>query len=119
MKLKKLPYSLTVAKYDRLPKIPAGFSSLSVAEGEVSLVCESTRLPQGYVKREDGWRAFMVQGPLDFSLVGILSRLSSILAERGIPIFVLSTFDTDYLLVKEEFFTKAVEAFLQSGVSVE
>ena len=97
--------------------IPAleGFFSLSAAEGEISLVCETKNAPEKFLAREDGWRAFGVVGPLDFSLVGILAELSSLLAEKGIPIFALSTYDTDYILVKHECFESAALAFRAAG----
>ena len=118
MEIKILPYRLTVAKYPFLPSCPEGFFSLSRAEGEFSLLCETKNLPQGATHREEGWRAFMVVGPLDFSLVGVLSELSGALASFGIPIFALSTYDTDYLLVKEERFSAACIALKDKGYIV-
>ena len=115
MRLTTLPYFLTVAKYDRLPDLPSGFCSLSHAEGEISLVCETKALPACAVAREDGWRALAVVGPLDFSLVGVLSALSGILAKAKVPLFALSTFDTDYLLVKEDTLALAVSALTEAG----
>lgn len=118
MKIKRLPYRLTVAKYDRLPACPDGFFSLSRAEGEISLLCESDRCPVGATHREDGWVAFMAEGPLDFSLVGILADLSAALAEAGIAIFALSTYDTDYLLVKEDRAADACVALKEKGYDI-
>ena len=115
MKVKVLPYSLSVAKYDCIPERTEGFYSLTVTKGEVSLVAETARLPQGCVAREDGWRAFVVEGPLDFSLVGILADITSALAESGIPIFAISTYDTDYILVKEDRFEDAYRALKGKG----
>ena len=115
MRIKALPYSLSVAKYDRIPEGREGFFSLTVAEGEISLVAETRLLPQGYLAREDGWRAFMIEGPLDFSLVGILANVTSALAECCIPVFALSTYDTDYILVKEALFEDACRALKGKG----
>ena len=115
MRLRTLPYHLTVAKYDRVPEGIEGFFSLSVMEGEISLVAETAKLPQGCLSREDGWRAFVVDGSLDFSLVGILAAISSALAECNIPIFAISTYDTDYLLVKEERFEDACRVLIGKG----
>lgn len=70
------------------------------------MVCDQSVVPQG-VKGVGGWRAFKVEGPLDFSLTGILSSLTTPLAEHKIPVFALSTFDTDYLLVEEGNLEKA------------
>lgn len=114
MKIEKLPYELTVAQYETPPKAPKGFFSLSSAQGEISLVCETKNLPLGATAREDGWRAFMLAGPMDFSLVGVLSEIASVLASNEIPIFALSTFDTDYILVKEEYFSAAAVALSEA-----
>lgn len=84
------------------PVLPDGeFVSLTVSSAEISLVCEAAAAPgDGAVER--GWRGLRVAGVLDFSLVGILAGLTSALAEAGVPVFALSTYDTDYLFVKEE-----------------
>ena len=119
MHLIKLPYRLTVAKYERMPEDITGFFSLTATGREISLVCETDRLPQGCVAREDGWRALMVEGQLDFSLVGILSGLSSVLAEAQIPLFAISTYDTDCLLVKESDLDHAVSALREAAYVIE
>lgn len=85
---------------------------------EKSLVCISDFVPQNTVKRDDGWRAFRIQGVLDFSLVGILSKISAILAENGIGIFAVSTYNTDYILTKKENFNRAIEVLSNSGYKV-
>ena len=77
------------------------FWSLSLTPEETSLVCERGDNPPGG-ELEEGWRAFQVKGPLDFSLTGVLASIASPLAEAGVSIFVISTFDTDYILVKQE-----------------
>lgn len=118
MRLRKLPYDLTVCKLSRLPECLAGFYVLAAVENEISLVCESRFTPNDTLAREDGWRAFMVNAQMDFSLVGILAKLSSCLADQSIPLFAFSTYDTDYLLVKEHFFKKAEMAFQKSGYTV-
>ena len=64
------------------------------------------------------WRGFCIQGVLDFSLIGILSKLSGILAEHKIGIFAVSTYNTDYILVKEENFDRAMEALISEGYKV-
>ena len=68
---------------------------------ENSLVCKSESVPDNVIEREDGWRAFRIQGILDFSLIGILSKITTILAEYKIGVFAISTFNTDYIFVKE------------------
>ena len=80
---------------------------------ELSLVCPDGELPEG-VRAERGWRAFKVEGPLDFALTGILAGLAAPLAEAGISIFAISTFDTDYLLVRAADLERAREVLAKS-----
>ncbi len=93
------------------------FSSITRTPDEVSIVCSQSSVPPG-VQSQAGWRAFQVQGPLDFALTGILVRLTAPLATAGVPVFALSTFDTDYLLVREADAGRAVTAWLQAGINV-
>ena len=79
---------------------------------ELSLVCKTEDAPLKTIERDDGWRGFRIQGVLDFSLIGILSKLSGILAEHKIGIFAVSTYNTDYILVKEANFNRALEALV-------
>ncbi|RKO92467.1 ACT domain-containing protein, partial [Blyttiomyces helicus] len=77
---------------------------------EVSIVSPtSLGIPAGTEKSEDGWRAFKVEGPLDFGLVGILASLTAPLKDAGVSVFCVSTFDTDWVLVKEGMVEKARE----------
>ena len=85
---------------------------------ENSLVCKSESVPDNVIEREDGWRAFRIQGILDFSLIGILSKITTILAEHKIGVFAISTFNTDYIFVKEENFCRAVELMRSAGDSI-
>ena len=75
-------------------------------------------MPEKTVIREDGWKGFRITGVLDFSLIGILSKISGILAENSIGIFAVSTYNTDYVFVKEENFDKALSALEKDGFSV-
>ena len=84
-------------------------------EQEKSLVCPTTIVPQNTTDREDGWRAFRVCGKMDFSLVGILSGITGIFAEGGISVFAISTYDTDYVLVKDDEFERALMALKNAG----
>lgn len=90
------------------------FFSVSRTSDELSIVCSEQNVPADQ-KVEKGWRSLKVQGPLDFGLTGILSSLAKPLADAGISIFAISTFDTDYLMVKEEHLEKAVSALTQAG----
>ena len=85
---------------------------------ERSLVCPVSLVPQNTIEREDGWRAFRIEGVLDFSLIGILSKISSLLAANKIGIFAISTFNTDYILTKKEDFDKAIDVLKAEGYLV-
>ena len=94
------------------------FFFIGKTDEEISLVCRTEDTPQETVERDDGWRGFRISGVLDFSLIGILSKLSGILAEKKIGIFAVSTYNTDYILVKEENFEKALLALEEEGYTV-
>ena len=85
---------------------------------EKSLVCPISLVPDNTIEREDGWRAFRIEGVLDFSLIGILSKISSLLAANKIGIFAISTFNTDYILTKKENFDKAIDVLKAEGYLV-
>ena len=93
------------------------FFSVTRTHEELSVVCPEASVPEG-VRSEKGWRALRVSGVLDFSLVGVLASLTAPLAEAGVALFALSTFDTDYLLVKEHDLGKAIEALVAYGHAV-
>ena len=120
MKLQKLPYALTVCKVAELSDInqTADFFFLGKTDEELSLVCLTKDVPQRTIERSDGWRGFRIEGTLDFSWIGILSKLSAILAENKIGIFAVSTFNTDYILVKAENFERAVDVLAVAGYEV-
>lgn len=114
-----LPFSLAVCSLpvgDPLPEWidPARFFSLTRTSDELSLVCEQAFVPPG-VRCEPGWRALRVAGTLDFSLTGVLTALLAPLAAAGISIFALSTYDTDYILVREASLDQAVQALRDAG----
>lgn len=121
MKLQRLPQELTVCKVRSIADInlTADLFFVGRTDEELSLVCETEDTPAATVEREDGWRGFRIEGVLDFSLIGVLSKISGILAENGIGIFAVSTFNTDYVLVKAENFEKAARALETSGYVVE
>jgi hypothetical protein len=91
-----------------------GFISITRTSDELSLVCLEANVPVD-VKADRGWRCFKVEGPLDLSLTGVLASLANPLAEARINIFAISTFDTDYLLVKENKLTQAAEVLIRAG----
>lgn len=120
MQLKKLPYDLTVCKVksELDIKLKKDFYFIGKTDEEISLVCITADTPHNTVERDDGWKCFKIQGMLDFSLIGILSKISSILAENEISIFAVSTYNTDYILVKKENFERALNLLSQSEFSI-
>lgn len=120
MTLKVLPYVLTVCKLAELsaPDLNRDFYFLARTDEELSLVCRTEDTPANTAARDDGWRAFRIEGVLDFSLIGILSKISAILAENKIGIFAVSTYNTDYILVKEENFERALQVLAEKGYEV-
>jgi len=117
--LKILPERMAVCRFAPTAQLPegldkSGFYSITRTEKELTVVCTEATVPSGTLS-ETGWRCFKVQGPLDFSETGIIFSLSKPLAESGISVFVLATFDTDYLMVKEKDLAKAVEALTAAG----
>ncbi len=117
MKLEKLPFNLTICKVLSPNDLDLGndFFFIGKTDEEISLVCKTQNTPPSAVERSDGWRGFRVQGTLDFSLTGVLSGLSGVLANSGIGIFAVSTYNTDYILVKERDFDRALNALAEAG----
>ena len=120
MQLKKITYDLTVCKVASLADadLNADFFFVAKTDEEISIVCETEKTPAYTTERDDGWKAFRIQGVLDFSLIGILSKISGILAENKIGIFAVSTFNTDYILVKKENFERTSNALSEAGYDV-
>jgi len=120
MELKKIDSALTVCKVSELSDInlAADFFFIGKTDEELSLVCKTEDTPENTTERDDGWRGFRIQGVLDFSLIGILSKLSGILAEHKIGIFAVSTYNTDYILVKEENYERALTVLASEGYTI-
>ena len=91
------------------------FVFVGKTDDELSLVCRTSAVPPTAIAREDGWKAIKIQGVLDFSLVGILAGIASILAELHISIFAVSTYNTDYILMKAESLMTAEIALKNNG----
>jgi hypothetical protein len=122
-KLLLLSETLCICRLERNAPIPewaltGGFSSITRTGQELSVVCLQDRVPLGIPKQE-GWKALQVEGPLDFSLTGVLASLTAPLATEGISVFAISTYDTDYLLVKEEQLEGAIQALREEGYEIE
>ena len=120
MQLKKIITPLTVCKIDNVKDINFNgkFVFVGKTETEISLVCETEYTPINTIEREDGWLGFGIVGQLDFSLIGIIAKISDILAKQNIGIFVISTYDTDYVLVKSQNYDKALKALETAGYQI-
>ena len=120
MELKKLEYDLTVCKLTSTADIDLtkDFYFIGRTDEEISLVCKTEDTPVNTIERDDGWKGFRIEGVLDFSLIGILSKISGILADNKIGIFAVSTYNTDYILVKKENFDKALGVLKEAGYTI-
>lgn len=85
---------------------------------EKSVVCPTENVPKNTTEREDGWKAFRIQGILDFSLIGILAEIAGLLAENKIGIFAISTYNTDYILTKKENYQRALTVLEEAGYRI-
>ena len=103
-----------VADYSQID-LESPFVFTGSTDEEKSLVCPTELVPQNTVERDDGWKALRINGMLDFSLIGILAKISGILADNGIGIFAVSTFNTDYIFVKNYNFDKAIKTLEDAG----
>ncbi len=120
MQIKKIYHNFSICQVEdySLVNLEADYSFIAKTEEERSLVCITKEVPSNVIRRDDGWKAFCVQGVLDFSLIGILSEISTILAEHGISIFAVSTYNTDYILIKDTNYEKALEVLKYSGYEI-
>lgn len=120
IKIKKLLYDLSVCKVADVSAVGLNdeFFFVGKTDEEISLVCKTEDVPSETTAREDGWKGFRIEGVLDFSLIGILSKISTVLAENKIGIFAVSTYNTDYILVKEENFERALSVLAEAGYEI-
>lgn len=120
MELKRLKHNLTVCKVEKTTDIDLNseFYFIGKTDEEISLVCKTDDAPKNTIERDDGWKAFRIEGVLDFSLIGILAKISGILADNKIGIFAVSTYNTDYILVKEDNFDRAMSVLEDAGYIV-
>ncbi len=112
---------LSILKLSKPVELPASTTHLftqSVSSDEVSLVCPTSycsSLSALIVDRDDGWQAIKINGQLDFSMVGVIVSLCQPLADKQISVFVISTFNTDYLLIQQKHIGKALSVLRQLG----
>lgn len=119
LSLSVLPGRLAVCRLAPDEEIPqwalsTPFCSITRTDDELSVIVPEDSVPSNW-KVEKGWRCLKVHGPLDFSLTGIIASLSTPLAEAGVPILAISTYDTDYLLVRNGDVDRAKEVLIDHG----
>lgn len=120
MEFQILAHGFSICKVKDTSSIDFGkeFCFLSKTDEEISLVCISEDVPPNATDINEGWKAFRIQGILDFSLTGILARITALLAENEIAVFAVSTYNTDYIFTKAEDFPKALAALAAAGHQV-
>lgn len=120
MEIKKIQHDFSVCQVKdySLVNLDSEYSFIGKTDEEKSLVCITSEVPANVIQRDDGWKAFRIQGVLDFSLIGILSKIASILADNGISIFAVSTYNTDYVLVKKENYQKGLDVLQGAGYKI-
>ena len=116
--LEEIDGTFAVCKLKKETEVKGNFFFYSVTDSEISLVCKSEDAPEDALEKEDGRKALRFSGKLDFSLTGVLAEITKALAEAKIGIFAVSTYDTDYILVKETDFEKAKESLPLCGYKI-
>ncbi len=119
IRLSEMAGRFAICRLDSTAEIPAwavreGFYSITRTSDELSIICAQENVPAGVVC-ESGWRCLKVEGPLNFGLVGVLASIAGPLAEAGVSIFALGTYDTDYILIKEARFDEAISVLAAKG----
>lgn len=120
VEIKRIHQEFSVCQVEdySLVNLDSEYSFIGKTDEEKSLVCITSEVPKNVIQRDDGWKAFRIQGVLDFSLIGILAKIAVVLADNGISIFAVSTYNTDYVLIKKENYEKGLEVLRVSGYEV-
>ena len=120
MEIKKIKHDFSVCKVADYSQVNwnAEYVFIGKTDEEKSLVCVTGEVPKNVIEREDGWKAFRIQGVLEFSLIGILAEISELMAQNKIGIFAVSTYNTDYILIKKENYQKALEVLENAGYQI-
>ena len=120
MELKRLNMDFSVCKVVDYSQVhwESKYYFVEKTDEENSLVCLTEEVPSNTTECEDGWTGFRIQGTLDFSLIGILADIATILKESGIPIFAISTYNTDYILFKKDLLSRAQAALEEAGYQI-
>lgn len=120
MIIKKIHHDFSVCQVEdySLVNLDSEYSFIGKTDEEKSLVCITSEVPSNVIQRDDGWKAFCIQGVLDFSLIGILAKIAAILADNNISIFAISTYNTDYVLMKKENYERGLEVIKTLGYEI-
>ena len=120
MEIKKFNQNFSVCQVKdySLTNLDSEYCFIGKTDEEKSLVCITSEVPENTIQRDDGWKDFRIQGVLDFSLIGILAKIATVLADNGISIFAVSTYNTDYVLIKKENYQKALDILQTTGYKI-
>lgn len=120
MKLNRIPGKFSVCKLSSLEGIDFSreFVFLSKTDDEISLVCETDCVPPCAIAAEPNWQGLKIAGILDFGMLGVIAKIANLLAAANISIFVVSTYNTDYIFIKAENYEKTVAVLTQNGYVV-
>lgn len=120
MEIQKIEHEFSICQVTDYSQVGlhSEYCFIGKTDEEKSLVCITDDVPGNIVKCDNGWRAFRIQGILEFSLIGILAKISALLAENGIGIFVISTYNTDYILTKKENYDRAQNVLAEAGYDI-
>ena len=120
MGIKKIDHNFSVCQVEdySLVNLNSEYSFIGKTDEEKSLVCITDEVPANVIQQDDGWKAFRIQGVLNFSLIGILAKIAAALADNGISIFAVSTYNTDYVLMKKENYQKALDVLKALGYMI-
>lgn len=118
MEIKILEDEFSVLQYEKMPENISQTHFIAVTDDEISVLCKTHLKPENAKNCEDGFKGFVINSNLDFSLIGIISRITSILADNDISVFVVSTFNTDYIFVKKESFALSCQLLSASGYTI-
>lgn len=119
MDIKVIHADFSICKVEDYSKVNIDeYCFIAKTDEENSLVCQTKAIPENATDRDDDWKAFRIQGVLDFSLIGILSKISGLLAENEIGIFAVSTYNTDYIFVKKENFDRTLNVLSEAGYNI-
>ena len=120
MKIQRIHQDFSICQVEdySLVNLESKYCFIEKTDEEKSLVCLTNEVPSNVIRRDDGWRAFCIQGILEFSLIGILSKIVSILADHHISIYTVSTYNIDYIFLKKENYQKGLEVLEAASYQV-